>query len=131
MRKAVDALTNAIPADVLSQDDGVKLLLAVDGKFVPYKTVDGKMGLYDRRFDMQQEAVIKGDNKILSVAAASIVAKVYRDDLMRKLHKKHPAYNFAQHKGYATLHHRQMISKYGLSKLHRLSFCKNIEIKAN
>jgi ribonuclease HII len=87
------------------------ILVVVDGKFIIPK------------FDMQQEAVVDGDAKILSIAAASIIAKVYRDNLMVRLHKKFPEYNFIQHKGYATLHHREAIKKFGLTPIHRLSFC--------
>jgi ribonuclease HII len=75
---------------------------------------------------MEQEAIVDGDNKIISIAAASIVAKVYRDNLMRKLHKQYPVYNFWQHKGYGTLFHRKMILKNGLSPIHRRSFCQHI-----
>ena len=97
----------------LGRDD--RLFLYVDGKFpVP-------------NISLAQQAVIDGDNKILSVAAASIIAKVYRDNLMKNYHKKYPTYNFAQHKGYATFHHRQMVAMHGLSKIHRKTFCKNIK----
>jgi len=102
------------PSDAfgLGRDDTLKAFLYIDGKF----TIPG--------LNMEQEAVIDGDNKILSIAAASIIAKVYRDDLMRKLHLKYPIYNFAQHKGYGTLYHRTMILQNGLSKVHRKSFCR-------
>jgi ribonuclease HII len=86
--------------------------------------IDGKFTIPD--FFIDQEAVIDGDNKILSIAAASIIAKVYRDDLMRKLHLKYPIYNFAQHKGYGTLFHRTMILQNGLSPIHRKSFCRAV-----
>jgi ribonuclease HII len=86
--------------------------------------LDGKFAIPD--CGLRQEAVVDGDNKILSVAAASIIAKVYRDNLMRELHKQYPDYNFEQHKGYGTLHHRKMIIKHGLSAVHRSSFCKNL-----
>jgi ribonuclease HII len=92
------------------------VLLAVDGKFAVPKLV------------IRQEAIVDGDNKILSIAAASIIAKVYRDRLMKKLHETYPVYNFAQHKGYATEYHRQMILEHGLSPLHRLSFCENLAV---
>lgn len=70
----------------------------------------------------KQRAIIKGDQKCLSIAAASIIAKVHRDKLMKKLHEKYPQYGFAQHKGYGTKAHREAIGKYGLSRLHRRSF---------
>jgi ribonuclease HII len=99
----------------LGRDDK-SIFIAIDGKF----TIPA--------LNIEQEAVVGGDNKIFSIAAASIIAKVYRDDLMRKLHEQYPIYNFVQHKGYGTLFHRTMILKNGLSKIHRKSFCKNLTI---
>ncbi len=93
---------------------GGGLFLFIDGKF----TIPG--------VNLAQEAVVGGDNKILSVAAASIVAKVFRDDLMKKYHQQYPIYNFAQHKGYGTLFHRTMIIRHGLSDIHRLTFCSHL-----
>lgn len=69
-----------------------------------------------------QKPIIKGDQKSLSIAAASIIAKVYRDNLMDELHKKYPEYNFSLNKGYGTLLHRNAIKTYGLSAIHRTSF---------
>ncbi len=66
--------------------------------------------------------IIKGDAKVICIAAASIIAKVTRDRLMYNLHKKYPHYNFHIHKGYGTIVHRKKIIKYGLSPQHRLSF---------
>lgn len=98
-----------------AQNDAKKIALAVDGKFkVP-------------NIELPQQAIIGGDNKVLSIAAASIVAKVYRDQLMRKLHQDYPIYNFARHKGYATLYHRKMIIQNGLSAIHRKTFCENLK----
>jgi ribonuclease HII len=68
---------------------------------------------------------IKGDDRIPVISAASIVAKVLRDRHMIRLDKKHPDYWFAQHKGYGTQLHRENIVAYGLSPIHRHSFCKN------
>ncbi len=69
-----------------------------------------------------QKPIIHGDAKSISIAAASIIAKVYRDALMEKLHKKFPQYNFYQNKGYGTKEHRDAIKKNGLSAFHRTSF---------
>lgn len=68
------------------------------------------------------KAVIDGDAKILSVAAASIVAKVVRDSLMQGEHRLYPEYKFSQHKGYGTPIHERAIAQYGLSPIHRRSF---------
>lgn len=69
-----------------------------------------------------QKAIIYGDSLSYSIAAASIIAKVYRDNLMRQLNKSYPFYDFATNKGYGTLKHREYIKMYGLSSVHRTSF---------
>lgn len=70
----------------------------------------------------KQRPVKDGDKICASISAASIIAKVYRDQLMKKLHKKYPRYGFAKHKGYGTKRHQEAIRKYGLSRVHRKSF---------
>lgn len=70
----------------------------------------------------KQLAVKSGDKICASIAASSIIAKVYRDDLMKKLHITYPNYGFAKHKGYGTKTHQQAIKKYGFSKIHRRSY---------
>lgn len=69
-----------------------------------------------------QKPIIKGDSLSISIAAASILAKVYRDELMEKLHPQAPMYNFSQNKGYGTKFHRDQLKIHGLSSFHRLSF---------
>lgn len=73
-----------------------------------------------------QKTIIKGDEKEKIISWASILAKVSRDSLMQKLHKKVPDYGFAVHMGYGTSMHRIMIKKVGLSVYHRQSFCKRL-----
>ncbi|MBP9709227.1 MAG: ribonuclease HII [Oligoflexales bacterium] len=73
-----------------------------------------------------QKTIIKGDEKDVFIACASIVAKVSRDKPMCRLAKKYPKYGFEIHKGYGTLAHRHLIQKHGLSSLHRHSFCRSI-----
>jgi len=73
-----------------------------------------------------QETIIKGDEKIPLIAAASIIAKVTRDQHMVRMHKKYPQYGFARHKGYGTRAHFASIKKHGLSKIHRKTFCSRI-----
>jgi ribonuclease HII len=67
-------------------------------------------------------SIIKGDSKYLSIAAASVLAKTYRDDYMNKIHEEFPMYNWKQNKGYPTIEHREAIRKYGVTKYHRMSF---------
>lgn len=83
--------------------------------------------LYAPRTYQNQETIIKGDEKIPLIATASIVAKVHRDKMMTRFHKKFPQYGFAAHKGYGTKVHLDAIEKYGLSPLHRVTFCSRIK----
>jgi len=72
--------------------------------------------------NLEIEFYKKGDRLHPEIAAASIIAKVYRDKLMQKYHRQYPAYNFKQHKGYGTAEHRRSIAKSGLCPWHRRSF---------
>lgn len=72
------------------------------------------------------ETIVKGDSKSMSVAAASVLAKVTRDRLMLEYDKKYPEYNFKKHRGYGTKEHTELIKQYGPCEIHRLSFLKNI-----
>tara|TARA_R110000796_G_scaffold173249_6_gene290194 strand:- start:603 stop:1205 length:603 start_codon:yes stop_codon:yes gene_type:complete len=72
--------------------------------------------------DIPYKTIIKGDSKYLSIAAASVLAKTYRDDYMEKIHEEYPMYNWKQNKGYPTKEHRAAIKKYGVTKYHRKTF---------
>lgn len=76
--------------------------------------------------DIPNKSVIKGDTKSACIAAASIVAKVYRDNLMKEYGEKYPYYAFEENAGYGTTKHIEGIKKYGPCKIHRMSFLKNI-----
>ena len=76
---------------------------------------------------IQYESIIKGDAKCYSIAAASILAKVTRDRIMREWDKVYPQYGFITHKGYGTAKHMEAIREYGLCPIHRRSFTKNIK----
>ena len=67
-------------------------------------------------------SIVKGDSKFMSIAAASILAKTYRDDYMNTIHEEFPMYNWKKNKGYPTKEHREAIRKYGVTKYHRMSF---------
>ena len=82
--------------------------------------VDGnKFKLYN---EIPFETIIKGDSKFMSIAAASVLAKTYRDSYMKKIHLEFPMYNWKQNKGYPTEEHREAIKKYGITKYHRKTF---------
>jgi ribonuclease HII len=89
--------------------------LLIDAFYIPYVK-----GLRRKN----QKAIIKGDTKSISIAAASIIAKVYRDKLMQKLgkHPKYKKYGWGRNKGYGTLEHRSAIKKYGITRQHRKQF---------
>ena len=94
----------------IKQLDPVPQLLLVDGnRFTPYKKIP-------------HQCIIQGDGLYAPIAAASVLAKTYRDDFMKLLHKKHPKFNWAQNKGYATKEHQKALEKYGPTKFHRQSF---------
>ena len=85
-------------------------LLLIDGnRFIPYK-------------NMPHHCIVEGDGKFASIAAASILAKTYRDDYMKNVHAEFPHYNWEKNKGYGTLEHRNAIAIHGLCKYHRKSF---------
>ena len=78
---------------------------------------------------IEEITLVKGDAKSISIAAASILAKVSRDRYLLELDKQYPQYEFAKHKGYPTALHYEMIKQYGISPVHRLSFLKNLNEK--
>ncbi|MFC2096490.1 ribonuclease HII [Bacteroidota bacterium] len=84
--------------------------IIIDGnKFIKYQ-------------DIPHQTVVKGDSKYYSIAAASILAKTYRDDIMHNLHEQHPEYNWKKNKGYPTKEHRIAIKDFGTTPYHRMSF---------
>ncbi|MFL0354116.1 ribonuclease HII [Xanthomarina sp. GH4-25] len=107
---------NILNASILAMHQAIEKLkttpefIIVDGnKFKSYKNIP-------------HQTIIKGDSKYLSIAAASILAKTYRDDFMEKLDEEFPMYNWKQNKGYPTKEHRNAIKKYGITDYHRKSF---------
>lgn len=112
---------NILQASMLAMVRAVdKLKIKVD-----FVYVDGNRSPV---FYCPSEWVIKGDDKVDSIKAASIIAKVARDKAMRKLDKRYPEYGLAQHKGYPTVAHRAALKKYGVSPIHRLTFgpCRDL-----
>jgi ribonuclease HII len=94
-------------------------LLLIDGnRFKPYPFI-------------QHQCVVKGDSLYASIAAASVLAKTYRDDYLLQLHEQYPHYGWASNKGYGTLHHRKAIEVHGLCEHHRKSFNILVEQELN
>lgn len=105
MRRAVNNLENRIGKSFLKTKTAL--------------IIDGNQGINSQ---FQEFTAIKGDRYIFLCSAASIIAKVERDNLMVKYHQKFSEYNFPKHKGYPTKKHKELIKRYGLSSLHRKTF---------
>ena len=113
--REIDRL-NILKASLLAMKRAVlRLKLRPDLVFV-----DGNQEIRD--LFIPQRTIVKGDSKCLAIAAASIVAKVWRDTLIMRLGKKYPVYDLTNNKGYGTKKHKQGIANYGVSPQHRLSF---------
>jgi len=126
MKDAVSVGIGIVHADKIDEInilESAKLAMkiAVDNlKVKPdYLLIDGNKKIDS---DINQETIIKGDSKSLSIAAASVIAKVTRDSMMYELDKKYPEYEFKSHKGYPTKKHIKMIVKYGLLDNYRFTF---------
>ena len=90
-------------------------------KILPdFIVVDGNK--FKNHLDIPFKCIVRGDQKYLNIAAASILAKTYRDDIMQKLHLNYPIYKWHKNKGYGTLEHRESIIKYGRTKFHRKTY---------
>lgn len=107
------------------QADMLAMKRAVEGLSVKadFAMIDGNK---TPQLDIPCEAIVKGDAKSQSIAAASILAKVSRDRLICSLAEKYPEYGFEKHKGYGTKAHREAILEYGPCEIHRMSFLKKI-----
>jgi ribonuclease HII len=115
--------TNILQASFLAMHRALDTLVCkpqhilVDGnRFKPYNAID-------------YTCVVKGDGTYMSIAAASILAKTYRDEHMEQIHNEYPYYNWLQNKGYPTLAHRKAVIEYGLSPYHRKSFNTSIQLQ--
>lgn len=107
---------NILNASILAMHEAIKNMrvnpefIIVDGnKFKPFNNVN-------------HETIVKGDSKYLSIAAASVLAKTYRDDYMKRIHEEFPMYDWKKNKGYPTKTHREAIKKHGVTNYHRKSF---------
>jgi ribonuclease HII len=115
---------NPIPIYVIV--DGISPLAPKGGtpNFINKLEVDFDLKMNRPKFSksIPFSTIIKGDSKYISIAAASVLAKTYRDEYMNKIHEEFPMYNWKQNKGYPTKEHREAILKYGVTKYHRMSF---------
>ncbi len=115
LRASIHAMHKAI--------DGLSLIpqfLLIDGnKFIPYNNIPYK-------------CIIKGDSKYFSIAAASVLAKTYRDNYMQTIHQRYTHYGWNKNKGYPTKEHREAVTMFGISEYHRRSFrLTNEQLKLN
>lgn len=115
--KVIDKI-NILEATKLAMEKAVKSLKK-KAKKIDFLILDGNFSI---DVGISQKSVIKGDEKVFSCASASIIAKVERDRIMGKYHKKYPQYGFPKHKGYPTKYHKEMIRRYGLCQIHRKTF---------
>ena len=116
--KVIDKI-NILQASKLAMRKAVLSLEKKVGGRADMLLIDGNFGIGIKR---SQKSIIKGDEKVFLISLASIVAKVERDRLMTRLHKKYPQYGFNRHKGYGTKLHIAMLKEHGPCPLHRQSF---------
>ncbi len=133
--KEIDEI-NILNASMKGMQESV-LKLSVTPEFIIVdgnRKLNAKLGLkstFGKQFSKNEiellksipnQSIIKGDSKYLSIAAASVLAKTYRDDYMNQIHEEFPMYNWKKNKGYPTKEHREAIRKYGVTKYHRMIF---------
>ncbi|WP_412986390.1 ribonuclease HII [Pontimicrobium sp. IMCC45349] len=106
---------NILNASILAMHKSIEQLSDVE-----FIVVDGNK--FKPLNNIPFETIIKGDGKFMNIAAASVLAKTYRDEYMNKIHEEYPMYNWKKNKGYPTVEHREAIKKYGITKYHRKSF---------
>jgi len=110
---------NILEASKLAMKKAIETLERKIKKRADYLLIDGNFNL---DIFIDQQSVVGGDGKVFSIALASIIAKVERDRLMQRYHKKYPEYGFTSNKGYPTRTHKETIGKLGLTVIHRKSF---------
>lgn len=132
LRTVIEQEATAWAVGVVSPEeiDKINILnasfLAMHRAIAQLKVVPQHLLIDGNRFnpypDIPHTTIVKGDGKYLSIAAASILAKTYRDDYMNRLHEEYPMYDWKSNKGYPTKKHRAAIATYGTSPYHRMSF---------
>ncbi|MGN1194908.1 MAG: ribonuclease HII [Acutalibacteraceae bacterium] len=130
IEKAVCYSVSMVPADVIDEINILQATFLAMRNAVSSLSVKPDIALIDGNQKpgllIEERTIIKGDAKSISIAAASILAKVTRDRYMLTLDEKYPEYKFAQHKGYGTKLHYEMLNEYGLCPEHRRTFLKKI-----
>lgn len=116
---------NIHTATLLAMEESLLGLPQSEAGVLFHVLIDGRFTLPS--WTSPQEAIVDGDAKVFSIAAASIVAKVRRDAYMTRLSLEYPEYGFEKHKGYGTKAHLEAIEKYGLTKHHRKTFCTRFD----
>ncbi|MBZ9569486.1 ribonuclease HII [Patescibacteria group bacterium] len=119
--KVIDKI-NILEATKLAMEKAVRKLK----KRPDFLILDGNLKI---NLKIPQKSIKRADEKVFSCSCSSIIAKVYRDRIMRRLHKKYPQYGFDKHKGYPTKYHFKTLKKYGPCKIHRKSFKPVIKAK--
>lgn len=114
---------NILEADLLAMRRAIDALHTPDGQpyHADFALIDGNI---DRDFQIPAKAVVKGDSLSMSIAAASILAKVTRDRMCLEMDKEYPQYGIAKHKGYGTKEHMNALRKFGPSPIHRTKFIR-------
>lgn len=130
IKKAVCYSVSMVPSDVIDEINILQATFLAMRNAVAALTVKPDLALIDGNqkpgLAIEERTIVKGDAKSVSIAAASILAKVTRDRYMLTLDEKYPEYQFARHKGYGTKLHYEMLGQYGLCPEHRRTFLKKI-----
>jgi len=113
--KEIDKI-NILNASILAMHRAIEKLTIKPEHLI----IDGNK--FKKYADIPHDTVVKGDGKYMSIAAASILAKTYRDDYMMQMHEKHPHYAWDVNKGYPTKKHRAAIAEFGTTEIHRMTF---------
>ena len=121
LRASIEAMHRAIRGLGMTEADGRECVLRGGEVVRPeFLLIDGNR--FSPFADIPHQTIVKGDGKMMSIAAASILAKTYRDDVMNQLHKEYPHYAWNVNKGYPTKAHREAIAQYGVTPYHRMSY---------
>ena len=117
--KIIDKINILEASKLAMKMSALDLSKKIKPKKIDFLLLDGNFKI---KVDLMQKSIIRGDDKVFSIAIASIIAKVTRDKMMEKYHKQYPLYGFDRHKGYGTKLHFKMLEKYGPCKIHRKTF---------